>query len=192
MSKVGIFGGSFNPIHNGHLAITEIAIKQLSLDKLILVPSKKQPFKNEWELAAFYHRFTMAWLATRHNNNIICDDIESDIPGTTYLITTLRLLRKKYEGEFYFIMGGDSASDFDRWKDPGGIRELANLVVFPRGNNPIPDDMLVLNSCPQFESSTDIRWLITFGDPIDNLVPKPVDRYIKAWGLYQSVPSLLT
>ena len=190
-SKIGIFGGSFNPIHNGHIAVAKAALNQLKLDKLILVPSKKQPFKDAHELAAFHHRFTMVWLAIRHDKRMICDDVERSIEGTTYLIATLRLLREKYEGEFCFIMGGDSAAEFHLWKDSEEIRKLAKLVVFPRNDDLVPEDMIALNFPNRCESSTDIRFAVKCGDPVNRLVPEPVARYIEAWELYKNSTLLL-
>ena len=161
MQKVGIFGGSFNPIHSGHLGIARRAVEELSLDRLLFVPAKVNPFKafsgampgglsddQRWELvrlvAGLDPRFE-AW------------DFEiRQPPGPTYAIDTVRAAEARFPGAtLFYIIGEDNVADLPKWKDVELLRQKCTFVPYPRTR----------------ESSTEIRRRLLAGEPVDDLVP---------------------
>ena len=113
MKKIGILGGTFNPIHNGHLALGQAAMEQYDLEEIWLMPSKLPPHKSHFAILSEEHRLTMTKLAAQINKNFIASDFELKREGLTYTADTLELLTKEYpDYKFYFIVGGDSLIKF--------------------------------------------------------------------------------
>lgn len=126
---IGIFGGTFNPIHIGHLRAAEEIREILPLDRVIFVPSYNPPLKNE-SLIPFDHRFIMVQEAIKGNPRFVVSDIEARIPGKSYTILTIRALRKAYPGaRFFLIMGTDAFLDLPRWYRPEEILDAASHTV---------------------------------------------------------------
>ncbi len=133
MKKIGILGGTFNPIHNGHLALASAAMEQYGLEEVWLMPSKLPPHKSHFAMLSEEHRLTMTQLAAKTNEKFRVSDFELAREGLTYTSDTLELLKEEYpEIRFYFIIGGDSLVNFLSWWRPERILELATLLAAGR------------------------------------------------------------
>lgn len=133
MRKVGILGGTFNPIHNGHLALAMAAMEQYGLEEVWLMPSRLPPHKSRFAMLSENDRFALTALAAKENKCFIASDFELKREGLTYTVDTLELLTREYpEVRFYFIIGGDSLMDFLKWRRPERILELCTLLAAGR------------------------------------------------------------
>ena len=189
--KIGIYGGSFNPIHLGHQKIIEFILETVKLDKIIVIPVGL-PSHRENTLEQGFHRLTMCQLAFEHLPQVEVSDLEINLPKISYTYDTLVQIRELYgeEHEYFEIIGEDSLASFDSWKCPQEILKLAKLLVLQRepfkliSENP---NILLLNS-PIFPiSSTKIREQLKSNDSkIDWLNPK-VLQYIQEHSLYTSI-----
>ena len=129
MKKIGILGGTFNPIHKGHLALGQAAMEQYDLEEVWLMPSKLPPHKSHFAMLSEDHRLAMTALAAKENDKFRASDFELKREGLTYTADTLELLTKEYpDVKFYFIVGGDSLIKFTHWRRPERILELATLL----------------------------------------------------------------
>lgn len=129
MRKIGILGGTFNPIHNGHLALASAAMEQYDLEEVWLMPSKLPPHKSHFAMLSEEHRLKMTALAAKTNEKFTVSDFELQREGLTFTADTLELLTEKYpDVRFYFIVGGDSLVKFSLWRRPERILELATLL----------------------------------------------------------------
>jgi nicotinate-nucleotide adenylyltransferase len=199
MNKVGIMGGTFNPIHNGHLFLAEQAYEQLGLDKCLFMPSKNPPHKKEQEITSSEHRLNMVRLAIRDNPHFEASTIELDREGMTYTADTLKLLTSKHPNtEYYFIVGADSLLQMPQWKDPQTVFRLSTIAA--AGRNHLSEDILnqqirglkeeydariILLQMPDLEiSSADIRDRIADGKSVRYYLPEQVTVYIKCHGLF--------
>ena len=171
--RIGILGGTFNPVHNGHLYIAEQAIKKFRLDRLIFVPVYMPPHKKISDRIAIKDRLNMLRLAARKNKKFSISNYEIKQKGKSYSIKTARFFRRKYgsKTEFFFIIGRDSLRGLKKWKDIKELRKIVKFACFPRTKGDI--------------SSTEIRRRLKKGDPIDNLVPREVSKYIEENKLYR-------
>ena len=199
MRRVGILGGTFDPVHYGHLAIAEEARVQLDLEEVIFIPVGKPYFKVDWKITKASHRLAMLCLATENNPYFKVSTIETDRPGVSYTVDTLEELRRQYgdEVEFHFILGWDAVDDFPNWHQPVRIVELAYIVAATRpGYNPdfsalevaLPEarGRLIPLMLPVLGvSSTEIRSRMKEGRSIRYLVSEAVRRYIEEQGLYR-------
>ena len=130
--KIGIYGGTFNPVHYGHLRTAEEVAERLSLDKILFIPAGKTPF-NKPDLEKAGHRYKMVKAAINGNPYFNISGLEIKASGKSYTVDTLRKLRNRYRrSEFYFILGIDAFIDLPCWKQPGRLVELTNLVVISR------------------------------------------------------------
>jgi len=133
MRKIGILGGTFNPIHKGHLALGLAAAEQYDLEEVWLMPSKLPPHKSHFAMLSEEHRLAMTTLAAQTDARFKASDFELKREGVTYTADTLELLTKEYpDAEFYFIIGGDSVINFTKWRRPERILELCTLVAAGR------------------------------------------------------------
>lgn len=191
MSKVGILGGTFDPIHAGHL-ITAQSVKEIrNLDKIIFVPAFISPHKKEIKTAGAEDRLNMLKLAIDGIDYYKWSDIEIKAGSVSYTVETLRYFKKQY-GELELIIGYDNLIKFDTWKEPDEIVNLATLVVMKRNNIDEPDaknkyfESAVFVKSPVIEiSSSGIRERIANNLPIDFLVPSKVNKYITGNNLYK-------
>jgi nicotinate-nucleotide adenylyltransferase len=189
-----MFGGTFDPIHLGHLLLAEIARESLALERVVFVPARIPPHKGSVPTPA-EHRFRMAELATRDNPHFEVSDLELRRDGPSYTVETLRELRElsPRPTELYLLMGADSARDLRSWKDHRTLLEEATLVVLPRrGVAPeeLPEEVAAratLLASPLIEiSSSEIRRLVRERRSIRYRVPESVEQYIRSEGLYRS------
>ena len=187
--RLGIFGGTFNPPHLGHLVIAEQARIQAGLDRVVFVPAFQPPHKVGSGIVQPRHRLNMVRLAIQGNRQFSVSDIEIREQGISYTVRTLELLKAQNPGaELFLILGSDSLRDFPSWKSPDEIRDMAELVVYPRKGFEMSGEdnrtSLMLKS-PLIEiSSTELRMSVMRGESIRYLVPDPVEQYIRRHHLY--------
>lgn len=133
MSRVGLFGGTFNPIHNGHLKVAELALSCFPLSHIFFIPSYLPPHKESQDLAPAEHRLKMVELACRHDDRFQVSDIEARMPQPSYSIITLRKLKEIYPDDFFlFIVGVDAFLEIDTWKDFSQLFEECSFIVVRR------------------------------------------------------------
>lgn len=200
--KIGILGGSFNPIHNGHLELAKQALTQFALDQIWLMPNHIPAYK-KWDRSVTNEdRLHMTALAVKDEDRFYLSDLELRRGGITYTVDTLAQLHKEYpDTEWYFIMGGDSILAFDTWREPGRILSLATLIVTTRDQiqaedveNKIchlkeqyPDaDIRQMKIHPVNVSSSEIRNAVKNGQSISEMVPESVSQYILQNRIYRS------
>ena len=203
MRCVGLMGGTFDPIHYGHLVVAEEVRATLDLAEMVFVPTGQPPHKQEGTVTAAQHRFAMLELATASNLHFSISRIELDRPGPSYTVETLRLLREQWgrQTALYFIIGWDSLEELTTWHDPAGIlQQLTYLVVVHRpGHQEVPGyrehleerlpgikQRLLTMPAPQLDiSATDLRLRVAEGRPIKYQTPEAVEHYIAQHGLYR-------
>lgn len=188
--KIGVLGGSFDPPHNGHLRIAEVAEERLGLDAVLFVPCSCHKLKGHAPLSPALHRAAMTALAVQSKINWLLETVELEKGGYSYTVDTLRYLRKKYrDAELFFIMGADSYEGFHLWKTPAKIRELATLAVFPRrsfGTKRADPRDIVLGMKKIDISSSSVREMIRNGKRPFRLLSGSVWEYIRKQSLYSS------
>lgn len=191
MSKVGIYGGTFDPIHMGHLITAELIKEIRKLDKIIFVPAFVAPHKQNERAAPPHERLKMVELAIGGCPYFDCSDFELKRGGISYTIDTIREF-KIQNHKIELIIGYDNMLDFHKWKEPDRILELAKVVVLPRQKSDSPRrlnkffEFVEFVSTPHIElSSTEIRSRIKNNKPIQFLVPDSVKEYIYEQKLYQ-------
>lgn len=198
--RLGVFGGTFDPIHIGHLIVAEMARQECSLDKVLFIPAKIPPHKNDNHISPANYRFEMTRLAILENPYFDVSDLELKREGISYTVDSIKALSQGHsdENKIWLIVGGDSFLEIDSWKDAGTIMTLCNLAVYFRPN--FPTDTLMIkaekvrerfNNIVQFVeapmidiSSTDIRNRVSRGKSIRYMVPDRVEEYIMEKGLY--------
>lgn len=200
--RIGVFGGSFDPIHLGHLLIAENSREQLQLSQVRFIPAATAPHKQDRQTADAVHRVAMLRLAVGGNAYFAVDERELKRGGTSYTVDTLRELKAEIpDAELIFLMGADSLAELHTWREPHSICQLAFVAIIGRGGEMEPDlqqlarylpaesrepltDHLV--TMPQLEiSSTDIRRRIATGQSIRYLVPAAVEAYVRQHAVYQ-------
>lgn len=199
--KIGILGGTFDPIHRGHLAIAGAAREALALAEVYFVPAGKTPLKDNGSILPAERRLEMVRLAIAGYPYFRVSTIEIDRPGVSYTVDTIAYLREEVgvENELFFIIGMDSLAQFPRWREPARIIRMCRLVAVPRPGYSLPDlnslekaipglsQRLIVLDKPQIDiSATEIRERVANGLPFTDLVPAPVAKYIKTNRLYLS------
>ena len=198
--RIGILGGTFDPVHIGHLVLAEEALSKLKLDQIWFIPTGKPWLKESLEITDGFNRLEMVKIATKSNPRFVASSIEIDRSGPTYTIDTLRYLKDKLgtETSIYFILGLDTLANFHRWNQPEEILDLCEFVVSNRpgfGNTKILDEQLerfesigsitTLLNIPMLDiSGTNLREMIRQGLSIKYRVPDGVEEYIYFNGLY--------
>lgn len=189
-SKIGILGGTFDPVHNGHLITAQYVLEKRNLDKIIFIPCYISPHKTELISSSAEHRLNMVKLAIDKIPYFDYSDYELKAEGVSYSYNTLLYLSEKYES-LELIIGYDNLLVFDKWYQPDEIIRLASLVVMKRKTD-IEEkrnrffEKAVLLDTPTIEiSSTDIRERVKNNLPIDFLVPESVKKYINETNLYR-------
>jgi len=188
--KIGILGGTFNPIHIGHLILAEEAFSKLKLDKVIFIPTYMPPHKNVEGKIKPKDRLKMVELAIEGNPAFECSSLEIDSRKTSYSVDTLKELKKKYgkDNQLYMITGSDLLKDLFSWKDVNEIFKMSKFIVANRPGYPVedvPDGVETVVITPIEVSSEDIRLRLKEGRPIRYLVTDRVRQYIIAKGLYK-------
>ncbi|MBP5562394.1 MAG: nicotinate-nucleotide adenylyltransferase [Muribaculaceae bacterium] len=191
MRKIGIFGGSFNPIHVGHAIIASYVMEHAGLDQLWLMVSPQNPLKQDLAMAPEVDRLRMTELVTRRLDGVETSAFEMSLPRPSYTIDTLRALQEKFpDGEFYLLIGADNWALFERWRAHDEILRDFHLIVYPRRGFDIkvPEELaerVTMVDAPLIEvSSTGIREALAQGRDVSFYVPDDVLRYIKKNNLY--------
>lgn len=191
--RLGLLGGTFDPVHAGHLIMAEEAVARLKLDHLFFLPARRPAHKRSRALAPVEDRIAMLRLAVRGNPSLAVSRVEADRPGVTYTVDTLAALTESYPGAWYFLMGQDSLEEFDTWREPDRILSMARLAVVPRGEGDhttlrpeVRRRTVFLRMPPIGISSTEIRRRLKRGQPVRYWLPDAVLAYAMDHGLYGS------
>ena len=188
--KLGIFGGSFNPIHLGHLLMAQAAMEELGLNRLFFVPAAQSPFKAEAKPAPDAVRLQLLRLALAGKTDCEVDDQEIRRGGISYSVDTLRVYGKNFpDARLFYLIGADNVPMLNEWREPVELARLAEFVAIPRpgGAAPIfppPFRGRVLRGFPFAVSSSEIRARVKAGLTIENLVPAAVAEAIHAAKIY--------
>jgi nicotinate-nucleotide adenylyltransferase len=188
--KLGIYGGSFDPVHLGHLLAAQAALEELDLDRLFFVPAAQSPFKAENKMAPGEMRLQWLRLALAGKNRCELDEQEIQRGGISYTVDTLRGYGKKFPGaKLFYLIGADNAAKLNEWRDPAELARLAEFVAVPRPGDapavfPPPFQGRTLHGFPLGVSSSEIRARVKAGLTIDNLVPAAVGEAIRGSGIY--------
>ena len=197
MRRTGIYGGSFDPIHRGHVAAAEAVLQRRALDRVIVVPAGAPPHKPDGCRATFADRVAMARLAVASVHGLEVLDIEGHREGPSYSVDTLRELRLlNPEDQFEMLVGADMLADLPHWKDPDEILALTDIVAFARPGEGLSDARAAFDDCfgpghlhiveiPAIRaSSTEIRAALSRGEKPADLLPEGVLPYIRERRLY--------
>ena len=194
MINVGLFGGTFDPVHIGHLAIAEYLREQLKLDEIWFIPANIHPLKNNDLISSSKHRIKMLELAIADNPYFKINSIELLYEKPSYTVDTIKNLKNEYAEEvglFYFFIGMDNVNDLQHWKNPDELFELCRVIAFGRPGftniaNSIYSSKVKFVEVPLFEiSSTEIRNRIVDDRSVKYLIPAEVLNYIKTNELYK-------
>ena len=187
--KIGILGGTFNPIHLGHLVLAEQVREELSLEKVIFIPSNFPPHKENGDIVASQDRFKMLEIAIKGNKYFDISDLEIRRKGKSYSVDTLKALKSKFSADdLYFITGSDVLNYLNDWKDINEIFSLAKFVVATRPGyalDNLPSSVIAIPIKAVDISAYQIRQYIKNGRSIKYLVPEGVIEYIYEKGLYR-------
>lgn len=196
---IGVFGGTFDPIHLGHLAVAEEVRAKLGLDEVIFVPAGQPWLKVDRPISPAEHRLKMVSLAIAENHHFKISAIEVDRPGPSYTVDTIAALRDQLGAmvKLYFLLGVDALFELPQWKEPSRLVHMCQLVAFNRPGAALPSLRLLESSIPGISqrvsfvevsqidiSATQIRQQIAQGASIHQLVPEAVEKYIWEQGLY--------
>lgn len=199
--RVGVLGGTFDPVHYGHLLLAECCREELELDQILFIPTGNPPHKEPAEISPGIHRCEMLELATSGMPEFVVSRMEQDRTETTYTVDTLQQLTDDDpDRELFFIMGADSLLDLKNWKDPEGIAKLATIVAVNRGRAPLPDrsalvkelsesivDRIQYVQIPAIDlAASHIRERHRTGQSIRFRVPRAVEMYLTENQLYES------
>lgn len=191
MRRIGIFGGSFNPIHVGHALIASYIVENSEIDTLWLMVSPQNPLKENSSLASDYHRLRMTELVSRRLENVVTSAFEFDLPKPSYTIDTLNAIHEKFpDDELYLVIGADNWGLFDRWKAGDEIISKYHILIYPRRGFDIviPEkycDRVSVVDAPLIEvSSTQVRERLAQLKSVSFYVPEPVEKYIIENNLY--------
>jgi nicotinate-nucleotide adenylyltransferase len=191
-TRLGVMGGTFDPIHYGHLVTAEEALQQFELEAVLFVPTGSPWMKEHEVVSPAEDRYLMTVIATASNPRFRVSRMEVDRDGPTYTVDTLRGLREEHEGavDLFFISGADAILEIFQWKDPDELLDLAHFIAATRpGYDAQPFDphpKITVMKIPALAiSSTDIRARVAQGRPIRYLVPEGVNSYVAKAGLYR-------
>lgn len=199
--KLGIMGGTFNPIHNGHIEMAEIAADVFSLDDIMLLPTGSPPHKTNEDILSKYERYELCLLSAARYDNIFVSSIEIDREGYTYTIDTLKELEKIYglRDEVYFIIGGDTVFKLEKWKNFREVFSRCKFIAFGRAGMDLSDiikkieflkteyaaDIKLITAAILDIASKELRETIKNGGSVSGLIPPEAESYIKNHNLYK-------
>lgn len=184
--RTGILGGSFDPVHYGHLIPARAAMMELGLDRVLFVPANRSPHKTGTEAASADDRMAMVRLAIANQAGFEAADSELRRPAPSYTVDTLRELKHAHpQDELILLIGADQAAAFDTWHEPDEIRRLAQIAVLDRAGNSAGQQWPVVRELVDI-SSTVIRARVAAGESIRHLTPDAVCGYIDGHRLYRT------
>ena len=191
LMRLGIYGGSFDPVHNGHLELARCCQRQAALDEIWFTPTAIQPLKHAGPQATNQQRVEMLRLAIADELTWRICTLEIERGGFSYTVDTLRRIHTELpDAELFFLLGADALRDLPHWREPAEIFRLATPLVVCRASQPQPDLSALAAICPADhppqlvnmpampESSTEIRRRITAGESVEGVLPLPVASYI--------------
>ena len=199
--NIGVLGGTFDPIHSGHIVIAEKAMLKFSLAKVLFVPAGQPWLKTDRTITAASHRIQMVKRAIANNHYFELSTIEVDRPRPSYTVDTMTILHQQLgvEARIFFLLGWDSLAELPKWKEPTKLIQLCQLVAVTRPGFSRPDlkaleaevpgitqSVVWLDVPPVDISSSDIRYKVARGLSIHSLVPEGVETYIKERKLYKA------
>ena len=197
--NIGVLGGTFDPVHTGHVLVAEEAKARLNLAEVLFVPAGLPWLRGDSPVAAAEHRVHMVRLAIDDKPYFKLSTIEVERSGPSYAVDTIAELKGQLGAgdELFFILGWGSLAELPEWREPSRLITMCRLVTVPRVGFPAPDldsleasipglaDRVILLDEPRVDiSASEIRGRVSRGLPIDHLVPEPVERYIREQGLY--------
>ena len=187
---IGIFGGSFDPVHTGHVLVAQAAIEELQLSRLFLIPAACSPFKLDQQPIPAAHRLAMLRLALAGRTECEVDDLEIQRGGTSFTIDTVRHFARQFPGaKLFYLIGADNVPKLNQWRDANELAKLAEFVVIPRPGDapePLPEPFRgrYLNGFPFGVSASQIRARAKANLPLEPLVPAAVAQFIQNNRLY--------
>lgn len=191
-TRLGVMGGTFDPIHHGHLVAASEVAARFDLDEVVFVPTGSPSFKQDVDVTPAEHRYLMTVIATASNPRFTVSRVDIDRPGLTYTVDTLRdLAAERPDADLYFITGADAITQILTWKDSAELFDLAQFVAVTRPGHQLILDGLPTHRVSQWEipalaiSSTDVRARAQEGRPVWYLVPDGVVQYIAKHHLYE-------
>jgi nicotinate-nucleotide adenylyltransferase len=189
MPRIGLFGGSFDPVHIGHLLVAQAAREEVQLDRLVFIPARHSPFKPEGHPAPAAARLCLLRLALAGKPWCSVDDQELQRGGISYSIDTVRNYAKHGGDELFYLIGADNVPALPKWRESAELAQLAQFIAIPRPGQlecvfPEPFRGRFLTGFPFAVSSSQIRGRVKSGLPIDHLVPATVAEAIRNNGLY--------
>lgn len=202
MAKLGVMGGTFDPAHNGHLAVAEYARVCLDLDEVVFVPAGRQWLKDGETISPAADRLAMVEAAIGSSAQFSVSRVDIDRPGPTYTVDTLADLSRTRgaDVELYLVVGTDALSELHRWREPSRVLTMATVVGIGRPGSEDPDlskleavasgasRLVLLTAGPGIDvSGFDIRRRVSAGHAIGHLVPGAVEKYIRRHGLYSPI-----
>ncbi len=191
MMKIGLYFGTFNPIHIGHMAIANYMVEFTEIQQLWFVVSPQNPFKEEKHLLKDYHRLEMVNRAIDDDERFRASGVEFRLPRPSYTINTLAYLQEAHPNhEFYLVMGSDNLSHFHKWKNAALILQSHHVLVYPRAGDPLPDQTLHPHihcvNAPRMEiSASFIRQAIADGKNISCFIPPKAYQYLQEMNFYR-------
>ena len=200
--KRGVLGGTFDPVHNGHLAVAGEVAARLALDEILFVPAGQPQLRTGGPALAGEHRVQMIRLAINGKPCYRLSTVEIERAGSSYTVDTIAQLRSQLgEGDgLFFILGWDSLAELPRWREPARLVSMCRLVAVPRPGCPLPDlrslevlvpgltGSVILLKAPRVDiSASEIRRRVAQGLPVRHLVPGPLADYIRERGLYATI-----
>jgi nicotinate-nucleotide adenylyltransferase len=213
--RIGVYGGTFDPIHNGHLEVARAVVRNFKFDELLIVPAHRPPHKNSRSISDAYHRYTMAVLATLDEARLKVSTIELEAPDRPYTFETMQRLREAFgsQAQLFFVMGADSLEEINLWREPTRILDSANIIAMTRPGHavsiahlparfaanlfdlrggrvetaapPVAGGVYLTDYVNVDISATEIRRRVRDGEPIDDQVPPRVADYIRKYALYR-------
>ncbi|MBF8290881.1 MAG: Multifunctional fusion protein [Chloroflexi bacterium] len=204
--RTGIMGGTFDPVHRGHLAIAEAAVSALGLERVLFLPAGVPPHKQDAVLASAKDRVAMVQLAIAGKRRFVLSRVDVDRPGPSWTAESIRLIAAAEraagrEPDLFLIVSAETFAALPGWHEPGALLRACRIAVVPRAGYPTPDPAWIGGRFPGLEdriglldgprlpvSSTEVRERVAAGRAIERLVPAAVRRYIADHGLYQPVP----
>jgi nicotinate-nucleotide adenylyltransferase len=189
--RLGIYGGTFDPVHHGHLLLARDALEQLRFDAVLFVPASRSPFKAHQAHATDAQRLTMLRLALKNETRFWLSPCELDRPAPSYAYDTALEIQEAFpRAELFWLIGADQLVALDQWHRAGDLRQMVTFALLPRGEAATPATSRTVLSLPRPRrvdiSATEIRYRVKSRLPIDHLVPAPIAAYIKRHGLYRS------
>jgi len=190
VQNIGLYGGSFDPIHTGHVLVSQAAIEELQLNRLFFIPAARSPFKPDQQPAPSEQRLALIRLALAGRPDCEVDDFEIQRGGTSFTIDTVRYFTQRFPGaKLFYLIGADNVPGLAKWREAGALAELVEFVVIPRPGQeqiplPAPFRGQYLTGFPFGVSASQIRERVKAGKTITHLVPSPVAEAIRNNRLY--------